>query len=290
VVSEPAWRVDSHVHLWDAITDPEALRLMPEALHGAFSATDLERELTASRTAGVILIEAGATSGDLARLRANAAASDRVLGFIGHANPHAPSLDRMLDSLAGDAKFRGVRFRFEGIPADGLDEARILTAARSVMDRGLLLELLVEADHLPAVQSLAGQLPDLRGIVDHLAKPDIRSRDDRATWSLRIRALAHETGLAMKLSVSPRADDLRWLGDRRSGGWTAAEVRPYLMDCLDAFGPDRVAWGSDWPVGALGGGYESVAEVVADALGRLDRDVERQIFGGTARRLYRLES
>lgn len=288
-MSEPAWRIDCHVHLWDSIRDPDALRLMPSALHGAFTLATLERELDASRTAGVVLIEAGSAPRDLARLRADAEASDQVLGFIAYADPRDPSLDAMLDALLGDPKFRGVRLRFEGLPAAAFDEARILATARSVMARDLVLELLVEVDHLPVVHRLAGRLPDLRGIIDHLAKPDFRHGADRAGWSSAIQALARDTGFVMKLSISPRAADLHWLADRGTG-WTAQEVGPYLSEALDAFGPDRVAWGSDWPVGALGRGYGSTAGVVADAIGPLEPDVASRIFAGTARRTYRLPS
>jgi L-fuconolactonase len=154
----------------------------------------------------------------------------------------------------------------------------------------LVLELLVEVDHLPAIRRLARELPDVRAIIDHLAKPDIRHGIDRGTWSSQITALARETNFDMKLSVSPRATDLHWLADRGPGGWTAQEVRPYVSETLEAFGPDRVAWGSDWPVSALGGGYGSAAEVVSEAIGRLDPDVEARIFAGTARRIYRLPS
>jgi L-fuconolactonase len=265
------WRVDSHVHLWDAIRDLEALRVMPAGLHGPFTLATLERELDAARIAGVVLIEAGSEPGDLA-----------------YADLDRPALGTMLDSLAGDAKFVGVRFRFEGKPAAALDDARLLAAARSVMDRDLVLELLVGADHLPGVRRLVRELPYLRVVVDHLAKPDLRHGSDRVTWLTEIEALARETSVAMKLSVSPRAADLQWLADRGAGGWTAREVRSYVSDTLEAFGPDRVAWGSDWPVAALGGGYGSAAKVIAEAIGSIDVDIEAQIFAGTARRIYRL--
>jgi L-fuconolactonase len=252
--------------------------------------SDLERELASSWTRGVILIETGPGPGDQGTLRANAEASALVLGYVAFVDPTGPGVEPLLDSLIADPKCVGVRFRFEGLPAAGRDEAAILAAARSVNNRGLALELLVTPDDLEFVRTLARQLPPLRWIVDHVAKPDLRHRSDRALWSSGIRALARDTNVAIKLSVSPRAADLHWLGNRGRGGWTAAEARPFLSECLEAFGPDRVLWGSDWPVSALGGTYASAADVVADALGALDPDAEARIFAGTARRIYGLGS
>lgn len=287
---EGAARIDTHVHLWDAIADPEALRLMPSALHRAFTLAELERELAATRTASVVLVETGGSESDLTSLRRNAATSEQVVGFVAYADPHGPPIDGLLERLVEDPKFLGVRFRFEGTPTADLDEARILDAARAVTDRDLTLELLVTTDQLPVVRRLAGRLPGGRVIVDHLAKPDLRHPAEFETWQKELRALANETAFAMKLSVSPRAVDLVWLAARGRGGWEPAEIRPYLSACLEAFGPGRVAWGSDWPIAALGGPYRSAVDLMAEALGTLDAESEAQVFSGTAKRVYRLRS
>ena len=113
----------------------------------------------------------------------------------------------------------------------------------------------------------------------------MRDPSDFDAWQRAVRFLADSTGLAMKLSVSPRAPDLHWLA-ARGGGWTSTEIRPYLEGSLECFGYERVAWGSDWPVSALGASYRSVAEVVIGAMGQVSIPQARAIFSDSARRIY----
>lgn len=280
--------LDTHVHLWAPLEDPDARMIVPEVLQRAYVLPELERGVVGTPTTGVILIETGGSASDLALLRANAAASDLVVGFIAYAEPSGDGLEPLLDQLRDDPKFKGIRFRLEGTPPSHLDEPSVIRAARIVADRDLVAEFLVTTEHLPLLERVTQRLPGLRGIVDHLAKPNVRDPIEFEAWQLAVRSLADSTGLAMKLSVSPRATDLRWLAARGGGGWTSTDVRPYLLGSLACFGPDRVAWGSDWPVSALGASYRSVAEVVTGAIGPVSDVQARAIFSATARRIYRV--
>jgi L-fuconolactonase len=140
-------------------------------------------------------------------------------------------------------------------------------------------DLLFYVKHLHHVPALARQLPSLPLVIDHLAKPRIkdRSRDD---WPPHFRAAAAFPNVYCKLSGMVTEADWR--------RWTALDLKPYVQAALELFGPQRCMFGSDWPVCELAGSYEQVHAALVEALGPVSAAERDMIFGGTARRFYRL--
>jgi L-fuconolactonase len=150
---------------------------------------------------------------------------------------------------------------------------------RAVADAGLAYDLLTLPHQLPAAIRTAAALPDLRFVVDHLSKPPIAS-GELEPWAARMRELARHENVSCKLSGM--VTEATW------ATWQVADLRPYADVVLEAFGPARLMFGSDWPVCTLAATYGEV-HAVADALTCQLSDAERAaIFGGTARRVYRL--
>ncbi|NUT48272.1 MAG: amidohydrolase family protein, partial [Saccharothrix sp.] len=150
---------------------------------------------------------------------------------------------------------------------------------RAVADAGLVYDLLTLVHQLPAAIEAVRALPEATFVLDHLSKPSIATRD-REPWASWIRELAAEPNVTCKLSgMVTEADHARW---------TVADLRPYADVVLEAFGPSRVMFGSDWPVCLLAGSYEEVVAAAEGVTARLTAAERDEVFGGTAARVYRL--
>lgn len=145
-------------------------------------------------------------------------------------------------------------------------------------DAGLAYDLLALPHQLPAAIATARALPELTFVLDHLSKPPIGSGELRP-WVSLIRELAAEPNVFCKLSGMVTEADRT--------GWTIADLRPYADEVLDAFGPSRVMFGSDWPVCLLAASYEEVVRAAEEVTDRLTAAERAEVFGGTAARAYR---
>jgi L-fuconolactonase len=150
-----------------------------------------------------------------------------------------------------------------------------------VADAGLVYDLLVRERELPAARVVAERLPELTLVVDHLAKPRIRE-GAMEPWAGGLAALARHPNVACKVSGLVTEADWR--------AWTPAQLVPYVAHAAEVFGPERLLFGSDWPVCLLAAGYAEVVAAATEALGRAGLGpAEREaVLGANARRLYRL--
>jgi len=148
-------------------------------------------------------------------------------------------------------------------------------------DSGLAYDILIYPRHLPAAAEFAAAFPRHRFVLDHLAKPEIKKGDIKA-WERDLRALAKQPHVMAKLSGLVTEADWR--------AWTPAQVRPYLDVAFDAFGPDRLMIGSDWPVCTVAADYARVMGLVLEYM--RDRPAAEQdaVLGGNAQRFWRLQA
>jgi L-fuconolactonase len=151
---------------------------------------------------------------------------------------------------------------------------------RALVERDLAFDALVHPRHLSRLLELLVRHPDLRAVVDHGAKPEIAAGRFEG-WAADLALLARETSACCKLSG---------LVTEASPGWTPEDLRPYVMHLLECFGPERLLWGSDWPVVKLAGGLERWWATTDELLTELGADERAAILGGTAARFYRLDS
>ncbi len=280
--------VDTHVHFWQL----ELLRRAwqpPPVIFRTFGPPDLIDDAAAVGVKSCVLVEAGATAEDNRALAEFAASSEFVDGMISYANLESPTLEQELDALAEIPKFRGVRMRCEGDPdADILTRPGVIEGIRRVAERGLILEFLVVTGHLKDIPGVYEKAPDLKGIIDHIGKPDLRRGSDFAVWRDHMRAAAADTDAVCKLSIGPRAADMEEIYASQGEGWDLEQLRPPLQFLLEQFGPERLAWGSDWPLVLLQSNYGGGLKAVRDALGPLAADDEMRLFRGTAMQFYSL--
>jgi L-fuconolactonase len=192
-----------------------------------------------------------------------------------------PGVEGVLDDLAANPAFRGVRPMIQDIPNEDWMLGKALTPGLCALaERGLSLDALLKPRHLPNLLNLLHRHPDLQVVVDHAAKPEIRQGRFDA-WATDMARIAAETNACCKLSglVTEAAPE-----------WQCEDLRPYVAHLLECFGPERLMWGSDWPVVNLAGGFarwRDATQQLIEELGETERDA---ILGETARRFYRLDS
>ena len=174
----------------------------------------------------------------------------------------------------------GVRHVTQDEPDDDFIIRPDVLRGLSLLERaGLPFDLLFHVKHLRHVPTLARRLPGLPMVIDHLAKPRIKDRglDD---WLPDFQAASKFPNVFCKLS------GMATEADRSS--WAPADLKPYVHEALEAFGPERLMYGSDWPVCLLAGSYERIFDALVDALGPITETERALIFGGTAARFYQI--
>jgi L-fuconolactonase len=208
-----------------------------------------------------------------------AAQAPFIRGVVGWLDLCSPDISSTLADFASEPKLVGLRHMLQDEPDDDFilrgDFRRGLGA---LSDAGLTYDLLVFPRHLRNARTVVREFPALHFIVDHPAKPSIAGRD-LASWEPGFRALAAEPNVACKLSGMVTEADWH--------AWSATDFAPFLDVAFDAFGPDRLLFGSDWPVCELAASYAQVADLIEARLAG-DAAVRDAVMGGNAARWYRL--
>lgn len=276
--------IDAHHHVWDlAVRDQPWTTGALEPLHRTFTVDELAPQARAAGITATVLVQTVTVAEETPEFLAIAAGSDLVAGVVGWVDLCAPDVAGALASLRsgqGGEWLVGIRHQVQGEPdPEWLLRPDVLRGLAAVAGAGLAYDLLTLPHQLPAAVACAERLPDLTFVLDHCSKPPVASGDVEP-WASQLRALAALPNVSCKLSGLVTEAD--W------GSWTVQDLKPYADVVLDAFGPDRVMFGSDWPVCTVAGTYADVvaaAEELTSGLGPAERD---GVFGGVARRVYAL--
>jgi L-fuconolactonase len=273
-------RLDAHHHVWDESVRDAVWAGPYPVLHRAFTLEDLAPSLAAQNIDGTVIVQTESSHEETLALLAEAASHPMVHGVVGWADLTAPDLAGLLDELAeapGGDRLVGLRHQVEDEPdPQWLSRPDVLAGLAELARRGVPYDLLVRLDQLPSAVRAAQELPDLRFVLDHAAKPPIAAGRSEA-WFRGIEELAALPNCAVKLSG---------LVTLAGPGWQAADLQPYADHVLARFGVDRVMFGSDWPVCLIAAGYDEVvaaAEVLTIGLSPAEREL---VFGGTALAWY----
>ena len=275
--------VDAHHHLWDLDVRDQPWTAGLPALRRSFHLSDLEPLAAAAGVAATVLVQTIHAVDETPEMLALAETSDLVAGVVGWTDVTAPTFGERLSELlsgTGGRRLVGIRHQVQDLP-DGawLTEAETLRGLRQLAPTGLAFDLIVRADQIPACVAAARAVPDLRFVLDHLGKPRI-AEGEREPWASDIRALAELPNVVCKLSGMVTEADVE--------RWTVADLRPYSDLVLEAFGPERVMFGSDWPVSTLGASYPQVVETAMTLTSELTNEEREAVFGGTATKIYGL--
>lgn len=254
--------LDSHLHMWDDEVLGYAWLEGPLAFR--FSATEVEHaRLDAASEERAIFVQAETVDSDyIGEVRWVSTMADR-LGIVGIVA--GAKLDRGVDTtthleeLATHPLVLGVRHNLQGEPDGTAVSTAFVTGARELAARGWTFDACVRASQLPDVARLAGAVSDLRIVLDHLGKPEVGTADaplaPTLEWLRDLGELARHPLAYCKLSGLP---------GEAGGDWSLAQFEPFLDAAADAFGVERLMWGSDWPVSVIGPAEEGDPHAPAD--------------------------
>ncbi|MEU2842093.1 amidohydrolase family protein [Streptomyces sp. NPDC007076] len=277
--------VDAHHHVWDlSVRDQDWItgdELAP--LRRDFTLADLEPEARAAGVRATVLVQTVTVAEETPEFLALARDSDLVAGVVGWCDLTAPDVAGTLAALRelpGGDRLVGIRHQVQGEPDPAwLLRPDVRRGLRAVADAGLVYDLVVQARQLPATVQAAALLPELTFVLDHAGKPPVASGELRP-WADDVRALAARPNTVCKLSGLVTEADPRT--------WTVSDLRPYADTVLDAFGPDRLMFGSDWPVCRLAATYAEVVDAARGLTDTLTEDERAGVLATTAERVYGL--
>lgn len=206
---------------------------------------------------------------------------DFMAGVVGWVDLASAECEDQLLHWKQHPKFVGIRHVTQDEPDDDfIIRPEIMRGLKVLEKHQVPFDLLFYVKHVHHAATVARSLPDLPLVIDHLAKPEIKNqRIDN--WQSHFCEAAQFPNLYCKLSGMITEAD--W------DQWTADDIKPFVETALEAFGPERCMFGSDWPVCLLAGSYTRVHQALRDLLGSLSQDEQQLVFGGTASRFYRLD-
>jgi len=271
-------RIDAHQHFWRVSRgDYSWMRPDVEVLYRDYSPDHLQPLLALHGIHRTILVQAAPSLAETEFMLQTAETAPFVAGVVGWLDFAAPDAPQTMAGLAANPLIVGLRPMVQDIPDDDwLVRPDLAAAFRGLVGRRLVFDALVLPRHLSRLLVVADRYPDLSIVIDHGAKPFIRE-GVLDPWRADIAALADRPNIVCKLSglvTEARAD------------WTADDLRPYVDHLLRVFGPERLLWGSDWPVVNLAGGYDRWRAATLDLLATLSDAEMDAVLGGNAARIY----
>ena len=274
-------RIDSHQHFWRYNSAQYGWMKPDWPIRRDFLPADLEPELHACALNGCVAVQARQTLEESRWLLALADSAPVIKGVVGWVDLQIDCVEEQLAEFAAHPKFVGVRHVVQDEPDDYfMLHPDFLRGISKLKQFELTYDILIFPKQLPAAIELVKSFPDQVFVLDHLAKPPIRD-GALSPWQEQIRRLAQSANVWCK--ASGMVTEAKWQG------WKPRDFAAYLDVIFEAFGPDRVMYGSDWPVCLLAATYKQVFALVKEFVARLGPEVEAKFFGSNAARFYRLE-
>ncbi|WP_461097317.1 amidohydrolase family protein [Spirosoma luteolum] len=272
--------IDAHQHFWQYdpvrdswITDDMAI------IQRDFMPADLEPVLAQNGIDGCVAVQADQSPAETEFLLNLASAYDIIKGVVGWVDLQAPDLSEQLSRWSTYPKLKGFRHVAQGEPVDFLTRPAVVAGIGQLAPFGFSYDILIYPTQLKAALHLVRALPEVRFVVDHLAKPYVRTGEINR-WSNFMTELARQPNVSCKLSGLVTEADWQH--------WNKKTFFPYLDVVFEQFGPDRLLFGSDWPVCLVAADYTQVKTLIEDYLAPWGDDVRSRIFGDNAMAFYRL--
>ena len=274
--------VDSHQHFWQVgrFEYPWMSREV-EVLYRDYLPAMIEPILKRCGVEKTILVQASNSLEETRWLLKLADQNPFIAGVVGWVDLSVREVGHQLNEFVAHPKFKGVRHLVESEPADDwLIQENVLAGLRSLASFGISYDLLVHTRHLKHVGTVAESCPELSLVVDHLAKPPIES-GDISEWAREIKEVAAYPKISCKLSGLVTEANLT--------AWRTEDLRPVVQTALEYFGPERLMFGSDWPVCLRAASYDRVLEAFQSLLADLNDEERSRIFSRNATEFYRLQ-
>jgi len=274
-------QIDAHHHLWNY--NPAEYAWLDEAMQSLqrdFLPEDLLPGLRKTGIDGVVTVQARQSLEESTWLLNLAEHTPWMLGVVGWADLRSPRFQEQLAELARSPRLKALRHVVQGEADPEFLHGEAFNRGISDLARhGLAYDILILGRQLPQAIRFVDRHPNQVFILDHLAKPDARNFA-LEPWRARIQELARRPQVYCKLSGL--VTEAQW------DTWTAGQLHPYFETVLEAFGPQRLLFGSDWPVCLVASSYERWHQLVSEWIAALSEGERKAIMGDTARKVYRL--
>ena len=274
-------KIDSHQHFWkyDPVRDSWIDETM-SVIQKDFFPEDLEPVLKANGIDGCVVVQSDQSEAENYFQIANADKNDFVKGIVGWVNLSASNIQERLEYFSQFKKLKGFRHVLQGEPQrDFMLRPEFLNGISLLNQYNFTYDILVFPDQLKFVKQFVEKFPGHRFVIDHIAKPYIKDNIIEG-WQDDMRAIAQHKNVLCK--ISGMVTEAKW------DNWKKNDFHPYMDVVVNAFGTDRVMFGSDWPVCLVAAKYGEVLDIVKDyfsGYSDMDRD---KVFGGNAIEFYNL--
>lgn len=271
--------IDAHQHFWSYNAADYPWIGAGTPLQRDWLPADLEQMARPVGIAGCVAVQARQTVEESRWLLHLADQSSFIKGVVGWVDLRAESVENELAELSRHPRFVGVRHVVQAETSDFMLRPEFLRGLAKLKRFNLAYDLLLFPKHLPSAVKVAAQFPEQRFVLDHIAKPLVRA-GMMQPWRDDLRELAKHPNVSCKVSGL--------ITEGRLPGWKPEDFRPYLDVVCEAFGEDRLMFGSDWPVCLLGGSYGQVHALAVEYFRPFPVPVQDKVFGLNAAKFYRL--
>lgn len=274
-------RIDAHQHYWNIERGNLGWLEEGTLLHQSYLPEDLKPSLSKHRVDATIVVQAEPKHEETDFLLSLAASDPSIAGVVGWLDLESPDYRSVYERFKRDPKFVGFRVMIQEMAdANEVLVPSYIEALTYFAEQQQPLDLLMRASQLEAVVQLLEKVPHLYAVIDHIGKPSIVT-GDLEPWREQLRTIASYPNVYCKLSgMVTEADHEQW---------EQAQFVPYIRHAIECFGPQRVMFGSDWPVCLLAASYDQCMDVLESALPEEYGAEEREaLFGGNAARFYHI--
>ncbi len=274
-------RIDSHQHFW--IFDPVRDSWIDESMQRIqrdFLPEDLFPALNKNQFAGCVAVQADQTEAQTHFLLDLAKQNDFIKGVVGWVDLLDKNISERLEFFSNEKKLKGFRHVVQGEADDFMLRTDFRNGIKALKAFEYTYDILIFHRQLPAAIDLANRFPNQAFVLDHIAKPDIKSGDIQS-WKKNITELAKAENVMCK--ISGMVTEANWKT------WTPDDLKPYLDVVFENFTPERLMFGSDWPVCLVASEYDVVVKTLEDYIAKLPIEQQEMIWSGNARKFYKLD-
>jgi L-fuconolactonase len=273
--------IDAHQHFWTYNhRDFGWIDESMASIRRDFLPADLEPQLKENGFHGSVLVQVRQTLEETRWMLELAENNPFILGVVGWVDLRSPRLSAELESFAGNPKLVGIRHIVQSEADDFLLQPDFLHGISLLEEFDLAYDILIYTQHLPIAAEFVERFPRQRFVLDHLAKPPIKS-GAVDLWARGLRKLASFPNVCAK--VSGLVTEADW------SAWKPEDIQPYVDVAFECFGPSRLMIGSDWPVCTVAASYSQVASLVRDYLSRYEPEEREAVLGGNAAKFWQLQ-
>jgi len=274
--------IDAHHHLWQF--DPVEYDWIDDSmqvLKKNFLIKELEKTLYSNGFSSSIVVQARQSLIETNWLVELAEQNDIIKGVVGWIDLKSSDLAKQLTTLSKHKKLVGFRHVIQGeTDPNFMSNPDFIQGLKTLAEFGYRYDLLIYAQQLPAAIGMLSHVPNLHVVIDHIAKPNIKTGEDFRSWQNNMRTLAKNPRCYCKLSGMVTEADWQ--------NWTSQDIQPYMKTVLDLFGAQRIMFGSDWPVCLIAGEYKKVKQLVLDFITEYAPNAKDRAFGLNASHFYRV--